>query len=568
MARRPTSLVHAVDENPPALFTFFSALQHVSVNTVWLAYPLLIVRESGMAAGTAVSFLSICLVVLGLGTLVQSIHKGPVGSGYLAPSGFTGIYLGPSLVAVKAGGLPLLFGMTMVAGLVEAVLSRLLQRLRPYLPPEVAGLVVFFIGLVVGAVGVRYMLGVGADTPPSDAHYLLGAASLVLMVVLNVWAKGAPKLFCVLIGVAFGYVAAVLLGVLPASDLAAAAAHPFFAVPSFAHVSWAFDASVILPFAIAGLAAALSTTASVTVIQKMHDADWKRPDMAQIKRGVLADGVSTMVAGGLGTFGQIPSTSNVGLVAATGVASRRIAWVTGAILVVMGFLPPVAHLFSVMPRAVMGAALAFSAAFILVGGMQIITSRMIDARRTFVISGSIIACLTPLLFPSFGADAPPAVRALIGSPLAFGTLTALALNLVFRIGVHRTMRFDVPFDENDPRKIEDRMRDLGAAWGARPEVIQRAAFAIQQFVDATAGTHWRSGPLAVTTTFDEFNLDVRLAYTGAALELPDTRPSNEEILASEAGARRLAGYLLRRNADRVTASTAEGRAVLNFRFDH
>ncbi len=43
---------------------------------------------------------------------------------------------------------------------------------------------------------------------------------------------------------------------------------------------------------------------------------------------------------------------------------------------------------------------------------------------------------------------------------------------------------------------------------------------------------------------------------------------NEEIMASEDGARRLAGFMLRRHADRVQATSKAGRATILFHFDH
>ena len=45
-------------------------------------------------------------------------------------------------------------------------------------------------------------------------------------------------------------------------------------------------------------------------------------------------------------------------------------------------------------------------------------------------------------------------------------------------------------------------------------------------------------------------------------------PTNEEILMSEDGQRRLAGFLLRRQADRVQASHRAGRSTILFHFDH
>ena len=45
-------------------------------------------------------------------------------SGYLAPAVLSANYLGPSILALKLGGLPLVFGMTIFAGSCEAALSK------------------------------------------------------------------------------------------------------------------------------------------------------------------------------------------------------------------------------------------------------------------------------------------------------------------------------------------------------------------------------------------------------------------------------------------------------------
>ena len=76
------------------------------------------------------------------------------------------------------------------------------------------------------------------------------------------------------------------------------------------------------------------------------------------------------------------------------------------------------------------------------------------------------------------------------------------------------------------------------------------------------------GPLQVEATFDEFNLDIRVSYVGPMLELPERRPTNEEIMETEEGHRRLAGFMLRRFADRVSSTHRTGRSTVIFHFDH
>jgi NCS2 family nucleobase:cation symporter-2 len=61
----------------------------------------------------------------------------------------------------------------------------------------------------------------------------------------------------------------------------------------------------------------MNSTAVVTTYQRLSDAEWVRPEMASIGRGVLGDGIGRR-AGLLGTYGLTISSANVGLVAATG----------------------------------------------------------------------------------------------------------------------------------------------------------------------------------------------------------------------------------------------------------
>jgi NCS2 family nucleobase:cation symporter-2 len=112
------------------------------------------------------------------------------------------------------------------------------------------------------------------------------------------------------------------------------------------------------------------------------------------------------------------------------------------------------------------------------------------------------------------------------------------------------------------------METHGAAWGARRDVVDRAGFDLLQSIETIVDACAPAGPLEIEASFDEFNLDVRVSYDGPPLELPEQRPSNEEIMASEEGARRLAGFLLRKYADRVQATHKAGRSTILFHFDH
>jgi NCS2 family nucleobase:cation symporter-2 len=566
--KKPVNIVYWVDAVPPLGVTVLSGLQHVGLVSIFLLVPVLACRLAGLAPEKIVDVLALSMLVMALGPVLQRFGRAGIGSGFLCPPIFAAPYLPAAGLALKAGGLPLMFGMTVFAGLVEIVVSRLFRPLRPLFPPEIAGFVVVMISVTVGMLGFRSLFGFGAGQAPTAAHFGVAALTLGTMVALNVWTRGATKLFCALIGMIVGYVAAAFLGVLPAADLDRLRAAALFRLPDVGHVRWAFDAELIVPFAVAAVAASLRAMGDVTICQKTNDAAWTRPDMRSISGGALANGLTTMLAGLLGSIGTNTSTSNVGLAAATGVTSRVVAYSVGGIYLLLAFMPMGAMLFVIMPGAVVGATLVFAACLVFVNGLQIITSRLLDSRRTFVIGLSFMLGLAVDVLPGVFSELPPGVRLFTSSSLVLGTLSALLLNLVFRLGVRRAVTLAVPAGEIDPLKIEQFLETQGAAWGARRDVIERATFNLTQSVETIVDGCAPDGPLEIRASFDEFRLDLQVSYNGPPLELPERRPSPEEIIASEEGQRRLAGFMLRRYADRVSSTHRGGRSTILFQFDH
>jgi xanthine permease XanP len=565
--RRPANIVYGLEDSPPPHVTLFNGVQYVGLIAINLVYALLVFRLAGTPVQLVGSLLAIGMLVLGVGTFLQVLRLGPVGSGYMCPATFTATYLGPSLLAVQVGGLPLLFGMTVFAGLLEVGLAPLLNRLRPIFPPEVSGLVIFVIGLSGGIAGLRAMLGEKA-LPVSVEEWWVAGLTLATMVALNVWGKGMARMLCALIGLLIGYAAAGFAGLLAVGNVRTVAEAPWIGLPAFGHLSWSFDVSMVVPFAIAAVAAAMKAVGTIAVCQRMNDADWVRPDMRSITRGVLADGASTALAGMAGALGTNTSTPAVGLAAATGMASRKVAYAVGAIFLLLGLFPKLTALLAVMPRPVVVASLLFAVTFIMINGLQVMSSRMLDSRRTLVVGLAIVAGTAIEVFPTISATAPEAARPLIGSSLVFSTLIALLLNVLFRIGVKQTATLKVESAPVEAEKLEQFMETHGATWGARRDVIDRATFNLAQSIEVIMDSCEPQGPVEVMATFDEFNLDVRVSYIGPPLELPDKRPSNEEIMESEEGQRRLAGFMLRRYADRVAATHKAGRSTILFHFDH
>ena len=561
--KKPSDLVFGVEERPPFPVAFVVALQHVLAIAVNLVYPLLLAREAGLSTEAAADMLRIGMVALAAGTLLQAIPRGPIGCHFLAPVVYASPYLAPGFLAIKMGGMPLFWGMTIVSGICLLALSTVWDRLRTFIPPESAGLVVFLVGATIGVAGLRLLHQKDGSIATGDAWIVV--LTLAVIIALNIWGKGRLRLFSVLIGLVVGYMVAAASGTIEAGKLQSIAGLPLIALPHLGHMAWSFEVTLIIPFAVTALATAMATTAIVTTYQRITDPNWVRPDMSSIASGIRGDGVSTAIAGLLCSFGAAIGPANAGLVAATGAASRVIAYPIAAILLFAAVVPVFAGLLTVMPPPVMAAGLLFAAAFIMINGVQIISSRMLDARRTIVIGAGVLTFLLVAIFPDTFARAPDWIVSIVSSPLVLATLVALALNLVFRIGIKRSVVLAIDRSAGQHEDIEKFVERHAGEWGARRDIITRAKFALLEAAEAVTEASDPDSAIHLTMTYDEFDIAAKLIYRGQPLPLVDAPPSAEEIMR-EGGHLLLAGFLLKRQSDRIHSGGKDGQCELQLRF--
>jgi NCS2 family nucleobase:cation symporter-2 len=568
VATRPPALIYAVGDRQPWVQRIVLAVQHVFVLSSGWILVVLAVTAAGGTAEQVSQVLRMSMIASGVGTILQARARGAVGSGYLCPMSPGPAYLSASVAAQSAGGLPLVFGLTIVAGLFEALLSRGIRRLRALFPPEVTGLVVSMVGIELVALGAPRFIGVGpADAEPDARTFGVAVITLAVMIAPTVWARGRLRLYPLLAGLVVGYAAAFVSGILSASALHQALGVPWMSIPRRAAPGWTWSAVLVVPFLIASLVSSLKAVGDLTLCQKINDADWKRTDMKSVSGGLLAGSIASTIAGLFGGIGQSTFSSNVGLSAASGATSRAIALPCGLLVVSLAFFPKLAAVFALMPPPVMGAVLVYVACYMIIGGLQVMTSRMLDARRTFVIGVSLFFGLSTQMVPGMYAGVPFAIRPLVTTSLAFTTVLAVALNLVLRIGIARRAALVLQRGD-DPERIFAFMEAQGAAWGARPEVIRQAASAINECYEIAVGARLADGPIAVAARFDEFNLDVELTYEGRPMVFDPRPPSTSEVMKHPAGAVRLAGFMVRQMANRLQTSEQDGRCRVLLHFDH
>jgi hypothetical protein len=92
-------------------------------------------------------------------------------------------------------------------------------------------------------------------------------------------------------------------------------------------------------------------------------------------------------------------------------------------------------------------------------------------------------------------------------------------------------------------------------------------FGIQQFIEAVIDTRAPTGLIGLSISYDEFSIAAAIDYSGATFELPQERPSEEDIVASELGARQLAGFPIRNIAEKTLLACEGERHILRLVFD-
>jgi NCS2 family nucleobase:cation symporter-2 len=562
---RPSDLIYSADEPPPRAILVVSALQHIALMAVTLIFPIIVGREAGLGEAHFLDLISLSMLALGIATVCMSFRSQYFGSGFLCPAAFTAIFLGPTLFAVRQGGLALAFGMTIFAGLVQIAVAPLLRRLRALLPSEIAGLVIAVVGLALAGLGVRYSLGLEEQSNINPNDVIVAGLSLATMCILNIWSKSFGRMFCVLIGIVVGYIASAVLGVFDLASVIPKGGLSIVHLPSLGHVSWSFDPILIAPFAVASLAATLRAMGDISNAQRINDSDWVRPSFGSLAGGVAGNGVAVVFCGLVGTCGVNTYSSSIGLSGATGVTSRSIGYAVGIGFAVLAFVPPAAVVLAAMPLPVMGAALFFTAAFVFTSGLQMITARLLDARKVIVIGFSFAMAVMADVYHDALTGMPIALQPIFGNSLVLGTVCAVVLNLLMRIGVRQKATLKLESGSINREAVEQFMTQQGARWAARKDVIQRAIFGVVQVLDVVGDP---SDGIEVEASFDEFNLDIRVRYAGATLVIPERKPTPREIVASEDGERLLAGYLLRQTADRVQSRGTPAAAELVLHYDH
>ena len=355
MAQKPAGLIYGVDDLPPWSTLSLLAVQHIFLMSSTLVLPIVLVSEIGGDFGQVQAVVALTMMACGIGTILQAMRWRGIGSGYLCPNLCGPNFFAVSMAAAWLGGLPLMRGMTIVAGLVEMVFARFVHRLAFLFTTEITGLVVLMVGIGLVPVGASKFLHIDYSGEPIQlVSFLVAGATLLVMVALNVWGDKL-RLYSVLIGLAVGYTLSAIADLLPSGQFRRVVEAPWIGLPS---LTGAFDIdfrwSLLPVFVIVSICGALKSFGNLVMC------------------GLMADGITVTVSGLLGGVASDTSSSNVSFSGASGATSKWIGVAAGALFILLGLSPKLSALLSIMPAPVIGAIVVFVVCFMMMSGLQII----------------------------------------------------------------------------------------------------------------------------------------------------------------------------------------------------
>ena len=422
--------VAPVDEMLPPGKLFVYGLQHVlAMYAGAVAVPLIIAAAAGLTQAQTAFLINADLFTCGIATLLQTLGIWKIGIKIPVIQGVTFAAVTPMVIMAKTGGMTLIFGSVIVAGLFTFLAAPFFSRLIRFFPPIVTGTIITIIGISLLPVGVNWAAGgVGNKNYGSLSYIMIAAIVLLAILLINRFFKGFVSHIAVLLGLLVGLVVAIPMGLVNFSGVEKAdwfgITTPFF----FGYPT--FEAGAIIAMILVMLVVMVESTGDFLAIGELVG---KKIGQEELTAGLRADGLATALGGVFNAFPYTAFAQNVGLVALTGVKSRFVVATSGLILVVLGLFPKMATIIASLPTPVLGG--AGIAMFGIVAATGIKTLAKVDFEKNvhnlFIVAISIGIGLIPVVAPNFFKLFPSWSQTIMHSGITLGSIAAILLNAFF-----------------------------------------------------------------------------------------------------------------------------------------
>ncbi len=270
------------------------------------------------------------------------------------------------------------------------------------MPPVVTGAIVALIGLNLAPAAWNWV----------KQGPITAVVTIVSICLVTVLFKGILGRLSILIGVLIGYLAAIIQGQVDFSSVGQAAwiGFPEFHTPAFS-VS---TLGLFLPVVFILVAENVGHVKSVSAMtgENMDDLTG---------RALMADGLSTMLAGSGGGSGTTTYAENIGVMAATRVYSTAAYIIAAAVALILSMLPKFGALIATIPPGVLGGAGTVLYGMIGMLGVRIWVQNRVDFSNPVNLNTAAVALIVAI------ANFTWNVGGMSFEGIALGTASALVI---------------------------------------------------------------------------------------------------------------------------------------------
>lgn len=403
-------------------------LQHVLAMFVSNITPIMILAAAvGLDSAMSAALIQNCMVIAGIGTLVQLFPVWRVGSRLPIVMGISFTFLSLAISIAGAYGMGTLIGAVIIGGLVEGLLGLFVKYWIKLIPHVVSATVVTAIGFSLLPIGANsFAGGMGAPDFGSMSNWIVGSVTLLACLLCQVFAKGFLRSLSVLVGLIVGYVLACFMGMVNFDSLSG---QSIIALPRLLPFTLEFNIGAILSVVAVYLVSATETIGDTSAL--CNSALKRDPETKEMGSAICCDGFVSSVSG---LFGCTPITSfsqNVGLAAISGVVNRFTIGVGAVVMIIGGVFPVIGAALTTIPQAVLGGCTIMMFGSILFAGFGMMSRAGFSQRNMVIVSLSLSVGLGFTQATGMFAIFPEIVRTVFAENcVAVVFLLAVILNLV------------------------------------------------------------------------------------------------------------------------------------------
>lgn len=395
-----------------------------------VAVPLLIGTALNFNSTEMTYLVSIDIFMCGLATFLQLLRNRYFGIGLPVILGCAIQAVEPLKMIGKQFSIGTMYGAIIIAGIFVFLIGGQFARIKKFFPPVVTGSLITVIGLTLIPIAIQN-IGGGDSTAKSFGNIqslILGLITIVVILLVQVWGKGFFSSIAVLIGLIFGTAVAATMGLVSTSPITEASwfhiPQPFyFGAPQF---EWSSSLTMII-------IALVSMVESTGVFFALGGILNKQITSDDLKRGYRAEGLAVILGGIFNTFPYTTFSQNVGLLQLSGIKTKRPIYWSAILLMIMGLLPKIGAIATIIPTPVLGGAMLVMFSMISVQGIRMLFNvDFSDERNILIVALAVGMGLGVSIYPGIFQFLPKTIQLFLGNGIVVASITSVLLNVIFK----------------------------------------------------------------------------------------------------------------------------------------